>query len=87
VRRDLADIRLAEYVFAPHYAEPLPRVLLHDAALRASPAPDSVLLAELKAGESFELLDVMSGYGWGVATQERLVGYVDAEAIGPGAEA
>ena len=27
VRRDLADVRLAERVFAPHYAAPLPRTL------------------------------------------------------------
>ena len=47
VRGDLADVRLADRVFAPHYAAPLPRPLVQDAALRAARAIDSETLAQL----------------------------------------
>ena len=86
MRRDLADIRLAEYVFAPHYAAPLARIALRGAVLRESPAADAARLADLQPGDPFDLLDLMSGLAWGIATRQGLVGYVDAEAIGPGPE-
>jgi hypothetical protein len=35
VRRDIADIRLAEHVFAPHYAVPMIRLVARTATLRA----------------------------------------------------
>ena len=35
IRPDLADIRLAEYVFAPHYAAPLPCVVTRAVTLHA----------------------------------------------------
>jgi hypothetical protein len=87
VRRDLADVRLAETVFAPHYAEPVRRVVLRDTTLHASPAPDAAAVSELKAGDAFDLLDTTGGFCWGVATRHGLVGYVEADAIGPEAEA
>ncbi len=83
VRRDLADVRLAEYVFAPHYAAPLRRAVLRDTVLRESPAPDAPTIAALKAGDAFDLLDTTGDYSWGIATRHGLVGYVEAEAIGP----
>ncbi len=83
-RRDLADIRLAEYVFAPHYVEPLARIVLRDGVLRESPAADAAIVAHLKAGETFDLLDTVGGTMWGIATQQGLVGYIEAEAIGAG---
>ena len=87
VRRDLADVRLAEHVFAPHYAEPLRRTVLRDTALRDSPAAVGPTIAALKAGDAFDLLDTTGRFSWGIATRQGLVGYIEAEAIGPEAEA
>src|SRR3546814_13681223 len=71
-RRDLADIRLAEYVFAPHYVEPLARIVLRDGELRDSPAADAAIVAHLKAGEAFALLDTGGGKIGGAAWRERV---------------
>ncbi len=82
VRGDLADVRLADRVFAPHYAAPMPRVLAHDAALRAARAKDAERVADLHAGDIFEVLELSGGIAWGVAPGAGLVGYVEAGAIG-----
>ena len=82
MRRDLADIRLAERVFAPHYAAPLPRPLIAPVALRAAPAADSEVLAQLESGDVFEVLELSGSNAWGVAVGKKLVGYVDAAALG-----
>lgn len=81
VRGDLADVRLADQVFAPHYAAPMPRIVASGAALRASRAADGAVLATLAAGDRFELLDITGDVAWGVAPASGLVGYVDAAAL------
>lgn len=81
MRRDLADVRLADRVFAPHYAAPLSRTLVRDVSLRAASAADSEVLASLKAGELFEVLELAGGNAWGTAPAAKLVGYVDADAL------
>ncbi len=81
VRADIADVRLAELVFAPHYAAPLPRVVTRPASLRRERAADAEVLTELAAGARFDLLDVTGGIGWGIALDADLVGYLDADAI------
>lgn len=81
VRPDLADIRLAEYVFAPHYAAPMPCTLTTAATLRAATSSDSEALVELQAGEPFECLEVLREVAWGVAPDRRLAGYVDRRAL------
>ncbi|MES2443494.1 MAG: SH3 domain-containing protein [Pseudomonadota bacterium] len=85
MRGDLADVRLADRVFAPHYAAPLTRPLVADARLRAARAGDSEILKQLHAGDVFELLELSGGVAWGVAPGAGLVGYVDAAAIGDSA--
>ena len=40
------------------------------------------LLAELAAGEPFEVLELAGGRAWGFAPGPRLAGYVDAGALG-----
>jgi hypothetical protein len=82
VRKDLADVRLADQVFAPHYAAPLPRQVVTATELRAERATDAPRLAALAAGDLFEMLDVTGGSAWGVASASGLVGYVDAAALG-----
>ena len=81
IRPDLADVRLAEYVFAPHYAAPLPCVVTRAVTLHAESSPTSEPLAELKVGESFEVLEVLREVAWGVSPEHRLAGYVDRQAL------
>ncbi|GGB32970.1 hypothetical protein GCM10011380_23020 [Sphingomonas metalli] len=85
VRPDLADVRLADQVFAPHYAAPVVRRLSVDSALRADRGPEGEVLAELGAGDPFELLDVTGGIAWGTAPGVGLVGYLPAAALEPAA--
>lgn len=81
VRRDLADIRLADRVFAPHYAAAVPRVVVTAAALREAPEPDSGVVATLAAGSAFEVLEFVAGRAWGVAPAIDRVGYIDTRAL------
>jgi len=83
VRRDVADIRLADRVFAPHYAAPMPRRLAGQAVLFGGDAGDAANLATLRAGEIFEVLDIAGGKAWGIAVAHGLVGYIDADALEP----
>lgn len=81
IRSDIADIRLAGRVFAPHYAEPMICRLSRPSCLRSSVGETGERLADLVPGERFEMLDLAKGIGWGVAPAHGLVGYVDAEAL------
>ena len=81
VRPDIADVRLADRVFAPHYAAPLRRALATAATLRESRDPASAALAELPVGAAFDVLDLTGGVAWGIAVDANLVGYVDAATV------
>jgi hypothetical protein len=82
VRRDLADIRLAEQVFAPHYAAPVSIVLDAPAALREGRDPATPVVASLAAGDRFEVLDILSDVAWGIAPDHRLVGWIARATLG-----
>jgi len=84
VRADIADVRLAAHVFAPHYAAPLPVAVIRDVMLREGRNIDSADMVALSAGDMFDLLDVTGGVAWGVASAHGLVGYVEATALGGG---
>lgn len=81
VRRDLADIRLADRVFAPHYAAAVPRVVVAATPLRQGVDLQSGDLADLVIGDVFEVLEFVKGRAWGRAPGHDLVGYVDADAL------
>ncbi len=81
MRRDLADVRLADRVFAPHYAAPMPRDLATAAELRVSAAADSEVLTNLNAGDVFEVLELAGDHAWGVAPSAGVVGYIPAAAL------
>jgi hypothetical protein len=81
VRRDLADVRLADRVFAPHYAAPMPRNLIAPAELRLGAASDSEVLASLVSGDVFEVLEFAGNHAWGVAPKAGLVGYIPASVL------
>ncbi|WP_374146355.1 SH3 domain-containing protein [Sphingomonas sp. 28-63-12] len=81
MRADLADIRLADHVFAPHYAAPLPMTVRSAGLLRATADKDSEQLATLNPGTVFEALDFAGDSAWGIAVDLGLVGYVDRAMI------
>ncbi|HSX54841.1 MAG TPA: SH3 domain-containing protein [Sphingomonas sp.] len=80
-RRDLADVRLADRVFAPHYAAPVAYVVTASVALRAAKEADAEVLTQLSEGDVFEMLELSAGTAWGIAPGSGLVGYVDAEQL------
>ena len=83
VRRDIADIALADRVFAPHYAVPLSHGCLASAVpMRAAPASDAVAVSELLRGEEFAVVDSSGGWAWGYSRHDRYVGYVPVDALG-----
>lgn len=80
----MADAALADRLFAPHYAEPVPRTVGPEgASLYASPDLGSETIAELPPGESFALLDVTGGWAWGYRQSDHLVGYALASGLAP----
>ena len=80
MRGDLADVRLAEQVFAPHYAEPIACRICRATPLLARPGGDEAVAA-LVIGDVFELLELAGGHGWGIAPGVGLVGYCDRQAL------
>ena len=80
VRGDLADVRLAEEVFAPHYAQPI-TCLVGRATFLLSKPDGGETVAELPLGASFELLELAGRFGWGIAPAMGLVGYCDRTAL------
>lgn len=75
-------MRLADRVFAPHYAAPLQRIATQPTALRFGRDVESEQLTVLKSGEVFEVLELSGGLAWGSAPAQRLVGYVSAADLG-----
>jgi hypothetical protein len=75
-------VRLADRVFAPHYAAPLMMVLSSDATLRVARGADSEPLAGLASGDVFEVFELAGGHAWGKAPGCGLVGYLDAADLG-----
>ena len=81
-RRDLADIRLADRVFAPHYAAPVLHVAAAKTPLRAGRETDADILATLSPGDPFEVLEISGGFAWGSAPGVGRVGYILASDLG-----
>lgn len=76
-RADLTDVRLADRIFAPHYAAPVVRSATTILPVRAAPEPDAIILSELLPGDAFELLEWSTGKAWGRSVTDSVVGYVD----------
>jgi cell wall-associated NlpC family hydrolase len=83
VRRDIADIALADRVFAPHYARPLVHGCLAPATpVRSAPNNGATAVSELLKGEGFAVVDSSGDWAWGYSLHDRYVGYVAIEALG-----
>ena len=80
VRGDLADVRLARQVFAPHYAAAMPCVALR-VTIVTDRADGGATVAELASGDRFEVLELAGDHAWGIATAAGLVGYCDRHAL------
>ena len=88
VRADIADIRLAEQVFAPHYAVPMETIVARPSPLRLERDGGSEVVATLQSGDVFEVLEIAGVSAWGMAVAAGLVGYIDRSVLDlPGATA
>ena len=80
-RGDLADLRLADRLFAPHYAAAMTRGVTQRAPVLA--AVDGEQRSEVLAGETFDVLELSRGHAWGVSPVDGAVGFVAIDALGP----
>lgn len=78
-RPDLADVRVADRVFAPHYAAPLPHPVIADATISAVKDGDGV--GSMHTGDVFEVLEITALHAWGVAA-DGTVGFVPLASLG-----
>jgi cell wall-associated NlpC family hydrolase len=83
VRRDIADIALADRVFAPHYARALRcRCVAPAATMHARADAASTAVSQLLHGEEFAVIDAAGGWAWGYSAHDGYVGYVREDALG-----
>ena len=88
VRCDIADIALADRVFAPHYVRAtFCHCIAGSTMIRRAPDASAIAVSQLIAGEAFAVLDVAGVWAWGYSAHDNYVGYVSAAALGPAAEA
>jgi len=85
VRGDLADVRLAEFVFAPHYAAPMACVAAQATELKAERTGGEVIL-RLAVGDRFDVLELAGDNAWGISPDSGRVGYVARSALDPMAD-
>jgi hypothetical protein len=81
VRDDLADVELADRVFAPHYAQAMRYKVLAEAAIYTKPKAEGEPVDVLAVGAILDLFDLSAGWGW-VRTGKG-IGYVAANCIAP----
>lgn len=81
-RGDLAHVRYAGQIFVSHYVVPVPRTIGDAGAnLHVAGRADTEVVATLGAGETFNLLDVSGGWGWGQQGEDGFVGYLPMTAL------
>lgn len=81
VRRDLAELSLADTVFAQHYAVPLSMAANREVPIHAAPRADSDVIATLAIDQNFNVLDIGKEWAWGRGDRDGTVGYVSANAL------
>jgi hypothetical protein len=82
IRGDLADIKLAGLLFAPHYAVPMIRsCTVPSATMHEQADADSTGISELIYGEDFAVLDVAGQWAWGYTVHDDYLGYVEFSAL------
>ncbi len=81
VRDDLADVELADRVFAPHYAQAMRYRVTTAATVYAKPNIASDRVDEVSIDMTLDLFDLSAGWGW-VRTSNG-IGYIRADCIAP----
>ena len=77
IRGDLADIKLAGKLFAPHYAVPMLRTGIAPVTeIHAEPHLSSMPVSALMHGEEFAVLDVAGEWAWGYCLHDDYLGYL-----------
>lgn len=77
IRGDLADIKLAGKLFAPHYAVPMLRTGVAPVTeIHAEPHLSSMPVSSLMHGEEFAVLDIAGEWAWGYCLHDNYLGYL-----------
>lgn len=76
MRGDLADVRLADRIFAPHYAASITTSAVAASPILDARRADGAVLSEILAGEGFEMLELATDYAWGICLGDGTVGFV-----------
>ncbi len=87
IRGDLADVKLAGRLFAPHYVVPQVRSCTAiTASISAQPKHEAIAVSQLLHGEKFAVLDISGDWAWGYGAHDDYLGYVLLEALGEESE-
>jgi hypothetical protein len=81
VRDDLADVELADRVFAPHYAQAMAYRVVTAAKVHLKADNAAIVVDTLAVGSTLDLFDLSAGWGW-VRTGKG-IGYIPANCIVP----
>lgn len=81
MRGDLADVRLAERIFAPHYAAAILCSAVEASPILAARQADGEVRSEILPGEGFEMLELATDYAWGICLGDGSVGFVARGAL------
>lgn len=81
VRRDLAEIAVADRIFAQHFVEPMPVVLKAPTDILARPGKSNEITASLAVGDVFFVVDLGHQWAWGRGERLGTVGYVAASTL------
>ena len=81
MRGDLAHIALAHRFLVAHYVIPHEKVVAEDVALRVQPRAEADGVAQLAAGQAFELLDIAGDWAWGCLGPSGPTGYLPVSAL------
>lgn len=83
IRGDLADMKLAGKLFAPHYAVPILRTGIAPVTeIHAEPHASSMPVSALMHGEEFAVLDVAGEWAWGYCLHDNYLGYLRFAELG-----
>jgi hypothetical protein len=81
VRDDLADVELADRVFAPHYAAAMAYRVIAPTTAYMNPNSQGAAVMTLSIGDALDAYDLSAGWAW-VRTAKG-IGYVSASSIEP----
>lgn len=76
MRGDLADVRLANRIFAPHYASAILCSAVSASPVLAARHAGAEVRSEILPGEGFEMLELATDFAWGICLGDGSVGFV-----------